>query len=232
MKTEVEITTIDYGRNYFNKHLGAVENFTEAELIRNKNWFSGWLNYLDKYVDLKDGRGRRVLEVGCAIAAPSSLLAERGFEVFASDISSYAISKAKKLSPTVRFFTFDIQKDIPIGSKFDLILAFELLEHLLEPEKAVKNMYEKLAHKGYLVCSTPFPYKRYISLPAHVNVLYPNQWRSIFEKAGFWSQNLQMSKVSFTPLLYRFHKFFSKAIPFGLDLPYINSTVFIIAQKI
>ena len=46
-----------------------------------------------------------------------------------------------------------------IGRKFDLIIADQVFEHLLEPYKAAKNVYDMLHHSGMFVTTTPFLFK-------------------------------------------------------------------------
>lgn len=219
-------------KSYLNTYTAA-GGFTRLDLEKNKNWFYGLFRYLGRHLNLSQGQGGRALDVGCGIGAVSNLLAERGFEVYASDISKYAIDKARRLSPKVRFFNFNIQKGIPIKGKFDLITSLEVLEHLDEPKKAVKNIYEKLADGGFLICSTPLPCKYHLPLrnPVHVSVKSPKEWRKIFEEAGFLKKNLHIRQISFLPFLYRFHRFLSVVIPVGTNLPYIISPILIVAQK-
>lgn len=212
----------------------AYGKFNLDNLKKSKNWFFGWLRYLNKFLDLKFGKGRKSLEIGCGFGAVSNLLSERGFEAYATDISQYAIREAKKLSPQIKFLKFDVQKKIPFDGKFDLIVAIEVLEHLPFPEKAIINIYKKLKKKGFFVCSTPFPYQRYLyseKMLGHLNVKHPREWKSIFEKVGFKEKRLRIKPVFFLPFLYRFHRMLSLVLPFNFNLPFTNSTVFYIAQK-
>jgi len=212
----------------------AYGKFNSANLRKSKNWFFGWLRYLNRFVDLESGRGKRSLEIGCGFGAVSNLLAERGFEAYASDVSQYAVKEAQKLSPKIKLLKFDVQQEIPLSGEFDLILAFELLEHLQKPEKALINIYRKLKKGGFFVCSTPFPYQRYLyseRMLGHVNVKHPQEWSAIFEKIGFKKEDLLIKSVIFVPFFYHFHQVLSLVLPFNINLPYTNSTIFYIAKK-
>src|SRR3989338_3682150 len=88
-----------YFTGYYTRNVG---EFKEGDLDRSINWFYGWISYLDKFVDLKNGVGRKVLEIGCSIGGASNIFYERGFEVHASDISKYAVSKAEKLAKKLK----------------------------------------------------------------------------------------------------------------------------------
>ncbi len=56
---------------------------------------------------------------------------------------------------SVSFPQFDICRD-RLESKFDLIIAEQVFEHLLEPAAALKNMRAMLRPGGRVIISTPF----------------------------------------------------------------------------
>lgn len=41
------------------------------------------------------------------------------------------------------------------ANKYDIVLAFNLLEHLKEPQSSLNNIYESLHENGYLIGSVP-----------------------------------------------------------------------------
>ena len=225
-----------FEKAYFTGHYAAnVGNFTLNDLRKSINWFTAWLKFLNRYVDLKHGNQKKVLEVGCSIGAVSNLLYENGFEVYASDISSYSVKRAKKLTQQLKrkitFSVFDVQKPIPIKEKFDIIFCFEVLEHLTNPEKAIINMKNKLTPKGILICSTPngdYDQSLYTD-PTHINVKSPKEWQKIFKSSRF--SNILISQVSFLPYFYKFSKYLSFYVPFGIEAKYFISPVFIIAKN-
>lgn len=220
----------NFEENYFGEYYkGAVGDFTRKDLDVSKNWFWAWIKKLNQYVPVRNGKGKSILEIGCSIGAVSNILADRGFKVIASDVSEYAVKRAKKLTPKARFIILDIEKGIPLKEKFDIIIAFEVVEHLKNPEQGVKNMYKGLKAKGTVVISTPYPYKWNYNDPTHINVKYPHEWVKIMKDAGF--ENVKYRKFSLLPFFYRFNKMFQIIIPFTIPLPYINSPIFFIGKK-
>ncbi|MCL5432847.1 MAG: class I SAM-dependent methyltransferase [Patescibacteria group bacterium] len=215
-----------YFKGWFKR---AVGEFTDKDLERSRNWFWAWLKKLNQYVPIKNGDGKDILEVGCSIGAVASLLSERKFNVYASDVSQYAIQRAEKLSPQVKFLAFDIQKGIPIKKKFDIIIAFEVVEHLEKPEKAIKIMYGSLKSKGVLVMSTPYPYNWIHKDPTHINVKYPKDWLDIMRRIGF--SKVFYNRFSLLPFFYRIHYRLQIIMPFAIPVPYINSPIFYIGEK-
>lgn len=220
-----------FKKNYFTDYyFGTTGNFTKKELERNKNWFYGWFKALKKDFDFDEGNGRKVLEVGCAIGASADILHERGFDVITSDISEYAIKKNKKLLPHLKCEVLDIEETKKYRNTFDLIYSFEVIEHLPNPEKAFKNMFAMLKPGGIVINSSPYPYDYVLYADkTHVNVRYPSEWISLLRESGFYIIKYRVK--SFIPFFYKFSKQLHFILPFGTPDPYINSTIFYIAQK-
>jgi 2-polyprenyl-3-methyl-5-hydroxy-6-metoxy-1,4-benzoquinol methylase len=207
----------------------AVGSFSQKDLQLANNWFWAWLKKLDQYIPVEDGKGRKVLEIGCSIGSVAHMLNERGFKVWASDISKYAVERAKKLTPEANFLTFDVQKKIPLKEKFDLIISFEVVEHLEKPEKGIEHMYASLKRGGTIVLSTPYPYSWNYRDPTHINLKYPHEWVMLMEKAGY--KDISFHRFTLVPFFYKFHKRLQIIIPFAIPLPYVNSPIFFIGKK-
>lgn len=228
--TSTNIKSI-FEKDYFSSHYyKTTGSFGLRELNRNKNWFYGWFNSLENEYTFKAGNGKKVLEIGCAIGAAADILGERGFNVLATDISSFAINKNKKLLPHIKFENMDIENVNNFKNKYDLIYAFEVIEHLGNPEAAFKNIYKLLKSKGSIILSTPYPYKYSILADkTHINVRYPLEWVILARKTGFL--NVRYIYRTFIPFFYRFSKYLHFYFPFLIKCPYLNTHVFIIASK-
>lgn len=209
---------------------GAVGEFSRKDLDSSRKWFHAWLKKLEKHVPLRAGKGKKVLEIGCSIGGTATLLRDRGFTVYASDISDYAVAKAKKLSPGIHFSVFDVQKNIPFKTKFDYILSFEVVEHLRYPQKAIKNMVASVKKGGYVIFSTPYPYPWVFNDPTHISVKRPDEWVTMMQKAGL--TEVAYHKFSLVPFFYKFNKNFQLIIPFHIPFRYINTPIFYIGKKV
>lgn len=220
----------EYGKGYFTGSFhGAVGSFSKKDLERSINWFTGWINFLNRYIPIKNGHRKLALEVGCSIGGAANVMTLLGYKVDATDISSYAISHAKKLSPHVNFFVQDIEKPIKSGKTYDVIWGFEVIEHIKNPSRALKNLYDVLKPDGILICSTPYPYQYAYEEPTHISVNYPDEWRQVFEKTGF--KKVKIIRGAFIPFLYKYHARFSIGLPLTIGSRRINSPIFIIARK-
>lgn len=226
--TDKKVFQKEYFTKYYAKMTG---NFEWKDFVRNYNWFYGWFDAIQSWFDFRTGSGKKVLEIGCSIGSAAALLSERGFDVTASDISTYAIKKARKILPHINFIVLDVDQKPrqSLQKKFDLIYGFEVIEHLDNPKKSLQNMRMMLKRNGVIICSTPYPYA-YTSIDkTHVSVQYPKDWVRDFSAAGF--KNIKWKHVGFIPYFYRFSKHLHFRMPFGLPTPYINSTIFIYAES-
>jgi len=219
-----------FDKEYFREHyFSTTGDFSKKELLRNKNWFHGWFRTLQKDYDFTDGTGKKALEIGCAIGAAAEILYERHFQILATDISPYAVKKAQKLLPHLTFKVLDVEKKKALKDTFDLVYAFEVIEHLPDPEKAIQNIYDLLKPDGVVIFSTPYPYDYVYNDKTHINVRYPMEWIDLMRKAGFTI--LRYRHKTFIPFFYRFSKYLHFIFPFGIPSPYVNSHVFLYGMK-
>lgn len=124
------------------------EQLVKRHVLQVLRWASKASNF-----DLLKGQGKRALDVGCATGYTSSVLAELGYQTCGIDISSWGTKQAKGIAKC-QYVVCDTQHYLPfLPEAFDLVTCFDVLEHLLCPEKALLNMFA--ASKGSLVCTTP-----------------------------------------------------------------------------
>lgn len=102
---------------------------------------------------------KTALDAGCGeglvIKKISSLLPD--LKIDGLDISSQSIDMAKRLLPSHVFFVGNIGKMPLADNSYDLVMALEVLEHLLQPTLALKEI--KRVTKKYCLISVPWePY--------------------------------------------------------------------------
>ena len=104
-------------------------------------------------------KSKLVLEYGCSIGIMTSFLANSNQNVFGIDRSFSAISVAKKTQKdNLDYFVADLMSDVFGKTKFDLILALNVLE-LVEPKDLLKYISQQI-HKGHFVISDPYDFDR------------------------------------------------------------------------
>lgn len=222
---------LKHGQNVFDEQYYGMffKKYSYKEMLSYYRFFLGWIRFLDKFLPLKNGKGKKVLEIGCGIGAFAKILTERNFKVDATDISPFIVKRAKKIHPDINFKILDIEQDTKMNKKYDYIFAFEVMEHLKNPSQALVNIKKMLKGEGVLIFSTPFPTKEMLADPMHINIHSPKFWLAEGKRIGF--KNVEMKCVSSIPFLYKIHPFFSKLLPFRIDSYFINSTGIYIFKK-
>ncbi|OGD86268.1 hypothetical protein A2164_03785 [Candidatus Curtissbacteria bacterium RBG_13_35_7] len=100
-------------------------------------------------------KGKLVLDIGCSTGYLGSILQKKGAKVFGIDISKNAVKEARKQLFSAQELDLNEQK-LPFKKNyFDLIIASEIIEHLFEPEKILKEIHRILKINGYLLITTP-----------------------------------------------------------------------------
>ncbi|CAN5696604.1 hypothetical protein BH09MYX1_BH09MYX1_11580 [soil metagenome] len=98
----------------------------------------------------------RILVVGCGLAPFVPGRADA--IVYGSDLDERAIAECKRLHPDLapRLATCPSEYEQPaFGVAFDAIVAKEVVEHLLDPERWARSLASLLAPRGRLVLTTP-----------------------------------------------------------------------------
>jgi SAM-dependent methyltransferase len=100
--------------------------------------------------------GSRVLELGCATGYVSRLLVEeRQARVTGVEMSSEAAERARQWCEDVVVGDLDTLALGPELGSFDVVLAGDVLEHLKDPARVLKQARERLAPGGRVVATIP-----------------------------------------------------------------------------
>ena len=141
------------------------------------------------YPTIRNGEGGKALDVGCAYGYGLEILESFGYEGYGVDISSYAIDVAEsRLSGKVRLSVHDIRENLPFDTKFDLIISLSVLEHLQDPETALKVCFNFLKDDSIFLATTPnklciFNYLRRKD-PTEISIETPRFWRNKLSRVG------------------------------------------------
>jgi SAM-dependent methyltransferase len=99
---------------------------------------------------------RRVLDVACGEGYGTDILAAAGArEAVGVDLDAGAVAHATAKYHAPAFIEGDIAS-LPFDSgSFDLVVSFETIEHVGDPERALAELHRVLGEDGLLVISTP-----------------------------------------------------------------------------
>ena len=101
--------------------------------------------------------GKDVLDAGCGVGYGSAFLGVTARTVLGVDVSREAIdyARARYGGENVEFAVDDLQALERTDGEFDVVVAFEVIEHLPHPERFVAQARRVVKSDGVLVVSTP-----------------------------------------------------------------------------
>lgn len=101
--------------------------------------------------------GKEVLDAGCGVGYGTAFLAERARRVVGvdADTETIAYARTRYAGPNVVFEQGDLLLDEPPGGPFDVICAFEAIEHLADERAFLDRMCAALEPDGVFLVSTP-----------------------------------------------------------------------------
>lgn len=105
----------------------------------------------------KPAAGTTVLDVGCGNGNISIFLGSLGYQVSGIDVSEAAITKARQLNkfPNVKFEVGNAEELPDLGTRYDVIICSEVLEHLLSPESTLYAISRIMKDDGILFVTVP-----------------------------------------------------------------------------
>lgn len=111
--------------------------------------------FAQKIIKKKKQKHVKILDLGCGTGYGSALLTQNG-SVVAMDKEKQAILYARKhYIKGPEFKLGDVESFAVYLGQFDVICAFEIIEHLKRPRAFLKNIYKLLRKDGFVILSTP-----------------------------------------------------------------------------
>lgn len=96
----------------------------------------------------------RMLEIGCGNGSVLAFLKQNGIDIEGGDIFLEALNFCRKRAGSVALYQIDILA-LPFSDEFDIIGAFDVLEHIENDEKALAEINIALKERGYLILTVP-----------------------------------------------------------------------------
>jgi len=94
-----------------------------------------------------------LLDIGCGYGHFLNILKD-DFTIYGMDISNYAIKVASK-RVDCEYKQGNLEDPIPFDINFDIITAISVVEHLIDPSKALKNIHAQLNDGGLFCLEIP-----------------------------------------------------------------------------
>ena len=99
-------------------------------------------------------QGKKVLDIGCFTGDLLCLMQQRGADVYGLELQPEAVELANEVLPG-RVYRADVYGNTFPQLPFDIITFTGLIEHLVDPIKLVKRVYELLNPGGLILLQTP-----------------------------------------------------------------------------
>ena len=148
----------------------------------------------------------RILEIGCGIGTVVFELSSKGHDIAGIDISGEAIEYGRKKYGNIRL---DVQaaETLPYEDEsFEVVLSFDLFEHIAAIDKHVSEVRRVLRPGGYYLFQTPNRYSNIIyetlwtkSLQwrrYHPSLHSPGQLRRRMARHGFETRFVKMNTIN------------------------------------
>ena len=221
-----------YNDNYFRKTKSPIK-----EMIRSFTIFRSRLNYIQKYC--KHGR---LMDVG---TGPGDFLVQakkRGYEAFGVEISSTGVKRARNKNK-FQIYHWSITNDIPdkLLNVFDVITAWDIIGHVDNPIKAIRNMHRMLRSHGMLFLSLPNPgsvdarilkKEWYIFYPERIFFYFSREGiKIVLNKNGFKVLEILTPGVPSYIFPFNYLPLNSFIQCFTLKFGRMGSSIFTVAQK-
>ena len=188
----------------------------------------------------------KMLEIGCGIGSVVFELSKQGYDITGTDISGEAITYGLKKYGDIKL-EVQAAEILQFGDEiFDIVLSFDLFEHIAQVDRHVSEVFRVLRRGGYYLFQTPnkysnvifetlstksFKWRRY-----HPSLHSPRQLRRRLTEHGFEAQFVKMNPINEFTI-----KKLQKLGPVGNIFRHINfrrvplimqTNLYVLAQKI
>jgi len=162
------------------------------DILNKKSYYHTWVYRIIKKC-LKKGE---VLEIGAGNGIMTKILINRGINTYSSDKSDKMIKELEKLNKNVLNLDIENKKQVKKLSKlrkYGNLLCLNVLEHIKDDSKALKNMELLLKRKGTLIIQVPQYRILFNSLDSELKHFRRYEKEEIIEKCAF--SNLKLKKI-------------------------------------
>lgn len=135
--------------------------------------------------------GARLLDVGCGVGRFGQGAHARGWDVTGIDVSARAIESGRPFALfPLRVGT--IEELVERGERFDVVTAFEVLEHLNSPVEFLSTVYQLVLPGGQVFCTVPNWNSAFVQNstrpdwlpPIHLLFFNPASLQAVAERSG------------------------------------------------
>jgi 2-polyprenyl-3-methyl-5-hydroxy-6-metoxy-1,4-benzoquinol methylase len=177
-----------FDEKYFSTHTYANITFAKYSMY----W---WSNRFNAILARRYGkRGACLLEIGSGMGHLVGQL-EDTFETYGMDLNHWAVRQSKSVVEKTQLQTASAQELPYRDGAFNVVIVKHIVEHLPDPQKAIREIGRVTEVGGTLILATPNldsllkPWKgdKWIGYqdPTHISLKHPAEWLEMIRSAGF-----------------------------------------------
>jgi len=104
---------------------------------------------------ISEERDSKFLDIGCALGNFTIECAEKinTKNIFGIEVHKEKIEIAEKKG--IKVYNFDLNEDFKLNETFDIVISTQIIEHIFNPDKFLRNIKKILAPDGYAIIATP-----------------------------------------------------------------------------
>ena len=141
--------TVDNQQLYCVEATGVRSTFGDAEAAA--RYYQRYVSFLTAVCP--PGKDTRLLDVGCGNGWSSSLLAKCGYNVIGADLNAEAFLPAP--GPRLAYRQASMLEMPFAGASFDIVTAYQTLEHIPDPKQGLREMLRVCRPGGYVCVVGP-----------------------------------------------------------------------------
>lgn len=178
-----------FGKEYFEnraRYPTAIFKGKDLSFLR----YPFWSRHISKYRP----QGK-LLDIGSAEGALLKWAENSQYDTYGMDVSEFAVKLGRQRAKQAKLVVGDIVSLPFQDGSFDVVTCFEVLEHLLNPLIALKEISRILKENGVFVMSTPNVRSKGLRWKGndwhghrdatHVSLLSGEQWDELLERTQF-----------------------------------------------
>ena len=195
-----EVTEFYANEFYSNEYKYFNDSSFEVQ-IKDREFLEGkWSDMYDNFIEIKKNikAKTKLLDVGCGWAQALLFFKKKGLDCYGFDPAIEAVNYGIKKGLTIRHAGLE-GMDVFEKEKFDIITLFNVLEHLANPEKALKEIKKIMMPNGILVIDVPNEFNAFqlagrdthslkdwwVGPPNHLNYFSKDSLKKLLESLSF-----------------------------------------------